>query len=485
MTIPKYALYRFRRFNRNLAKLKSHLAVLFCFGLILGIISNSLLVILLFSVTLIILRFRIISSFFLLTGLLLGTIWIQHSLKLLDDAKVMNEYFENVNLEVVEPPIKNDYSQSIIVKLEGIYGNAIAEIPTSFKLEVGSKILASAQITYHKFQPELKKYEDHLISKKVLYKLEIIEIFSVKNSGTLYSLQSVRRNFITELNNLLPPEHAGLVNGMLFGTNEGISDTSIEILKNTGLTHIISASGFNVMIVYTTIKSVLFLLKRTYRNIISLSVTFLYILLIGVHILPALRAFYMLLLLIIGKELGRKPTVVLLILASASLILLSYPLYYKNISFQLSLIATSCLFIFSENFSLWFDKRNIPEVLSEPLSATLSVLTGTTPVSFFAFGKVSLIAPLSNLILVPLTPIIMYLGVCLLLISRISTNILANLFIFIVKIICSFFFNTATLLSNENLSSTSSSIVVLVFVFIIISILIYIDKKNVSQKFKN
>ena len=388
---------------------------------------------------------------------------------------------QELNLVVLEPPTPNLYTQEIIVQIDGTYGYAIGEIPLNVKLEAGSKIKIKGSFTY---QDSEEKYIKYLNSKRVFYKLEVDQILAVKNTGLIYNLQTIRRSLINTLGRSLGGESGGLLNGILLGTEGSLSNRSLENLKQTGTTHIISASGFNVMVIFILIRSTLFFCKRTYRNIVAIAFSIVYVLMIGWFILPALRALFMLAILTIGKEFGRKVSNTFLILSSISLILLQYPFYYKNISFQLSLFATSSLFIFSPSIQSWLDRNKLPEILSENISATFAVLIGTIPISFLAFGQISIISPLANLLTAPLVPILMYLGLLLIIFQLTELELLAKLAIFIAKIITSIFFKIIYTLSNLEISTTKSKSIALLFLISIILCFILFDKNNIEKRYK-
>lgn len=73
--------------------------------------------------------------------------------------------------------------------------------------------------------------------------------------------------FTAIINQLLPEPHAGLLNGILFGTKATLSKDFITALTQTGTLHIVALSGMNITILGSLID--LSLLRFVSRRIAS------------------------------------------------------------------------------------------------------------------------------------------------------------------------------------------------------------------------
>jgi len=92
------------------------------------------------------------------------------------------------------------------------------------------------------------------------------------------------------------------------------------------------------------------------------------------------------------------------------------PLLIKSdVGFQLSFMATLSIIylkpILDKKIANWPNPFKIKDILTMTLAAQL----GTLPLLIFHFGRLSLISPLANLLIVPLLPAIMILGMILVL----------------------------------------------------------------------
>ncbi|NLD50338.1 MAG: DUF4131 domain-containing protein, partial [Clostridiaceae bacterium] len=80
----------------------------------------------------------------------------------------------------------------------------------------------------------------------------------------------LRARIISVINQSLPPQQAGLLNGMLIGYREGLSEDVQNVFSDSGLTHIMAVSGANIAFI---VFPLVFLFKklrlgRTVANIL-------------------------------------------------------------------------------------------------------------------------------------------------------------------------------------------------------------------------
>jgi competence protein ComEC len=125
----------------------------------------------------------------------------------------------------------------------------------------------------------------------------------------------------------------------------------------------------------------------------------------------AIRAGIMGLLFLAGQHFGRKSFSPRAIVIAAAIMLAINPLLLLNdIGFQLSFLAVIGIIYFLPVFQKWF--RRIPNIFQfrNILAMTLSAQIFTLPILIYNFGYVSLISPISNVLIVPLLPYIIGFG---------------------------------------------------------------------------
>ncbi len=232
---------------------------------------------------------------------------------------------------------------------------------------------------------------------------------------------AIRNKIIETINRSLPRQQAGLLNGMLIGYREGLDKKVQSVFSDAGLSHIMAVSGANVVFI---ILPLLFLLQRARvgragSNLIIIGVLVLFVYVTGFE--PSvLRAVVMAIVMLLGRIILRDAEVYTSIALAAIGMLIYNPLLLFNIGFQLSFAATLSLVLFYTSIKNSLDFKFMPELIADVLAATLAAQIGVLPVSLFHFNQISLIAVLSNLLVVPLTQFVTILGFAMAFIGQFS-----------------------------------------------------------------
>ncbi len=246
-----------------------------------------------------------------------------------------------------------------------------------------------------------------------------ITVLSHGQGNPLYAfLYSLRSSLESQTNRLFPEPSSSLLNGLLLGLRKSIPADITANLSNTGLTHIIAISGFNITVIISFLAG--FLLRKTRRSVRFFSaglVIILFTLLVGASA-SVVRAAIMGILGLLALSLGRKSeSLTLLLLALFGMVLYHPVSLILDLGFQLSFLATLGLIIVSPHLEKW--TKRVPSfwMLKETLLTTLSAQIMVLPLLLVQFEKFSLIAPLSNILVLPVISLIMMLGFVALLIS--------------------------------------------------------------------
>jgi competence protein ComEC len=104
-----------------------------------------------------------------------------------------------------------------------------------------------------------------------------------------------------------------------------------------------------------------------------------------------------------------------LLFGACWLITLADPHTLWDLGFQLSALATGSLFAYGKPVEAWLRRRrpfHWPAMapVTEALTATLAAQVLTLPLILYQFGNLSLVAPLANVLIVPVVPYSMLLG---------------------------------------------------------------------------
>jgi len=125
----------------------------------------------------------------------------------------------------------------------------------------------------------------------------------------------------------------------------------------------------------------------------------------------AIRAGIMGGLFLLGQYLGRMGVSSRSIVLAAALMLVQNPLLLRlDVGFQLSFLAMMGIIYLMPIFQDWFKKIPDSSQLRSILAMTLSAQVFTLPILIYNFGYISFVAPITNVLIVPLLYWIMLFG---------------------------------------------------------------------------
>jgi len=224
-----------------------------------------------------------------------------------------------------------------------------------------------------------------------------------------HTLYGWRRQLEHTIGAVLPEPHAALLTGVLLGGSAGLPSDFQDALRAGGLTHIVAVSGFNVTLVAGVAGAVAERWAgRRVGWLLALAAVGLYTLLVGAPP-SALRAAGMAAIALGATALGRPRDGLVGLALAAALLAAWNPWLLGDLGFQLSVLATAGLIWLQP--ALQARLAWLPAWASEGLAATLAAQALVLPIQLAAFHTVSLVAPLVNLLVVPLIPPAMLLGV--------------------------------------------------------------------------
>lgn len=254
-----------------------------------------------------------------------------------------------------------------------------------------------------------------------------IEAAAGKNLWTKFNqdLINARQKFKTIIDANLSLPASGLLNAMLLNYRREITPELSLAFNKTGLTHIIAISGLNITLIAIMLFELFILLGIRRQKVfwLAMGVLTIYVIMIGAPA-SAARALVMSGIFLYALSMGRLAFGFnALMLAAVILLLINpYALIY-DIGFQLSFLAVLSLMLFYEKFVEWlkFLPKNLQ--IRSLVAMTLSAQILTLPMIVYYFRRLSLIAPLANILVVPILPIMTIAGFVLILAGLISAKL--------------------------------------------------------------
>lgn len=223
------------------------------------------------------------------------------------------------------------------------------------------------------------------------------------------------------INAYFSPPHSSILSAILLGEKQYMSEGLKQKLNQAGIRHITAISGMHIVI----LSQILVLvgiglgLYRGQAFYFATALVWFFILFTGLQP-SAIRAGILGTIFLFCQKLGRRRSLLrTLVLAGFIMLLVDPHLLKQSISFQLSFSASLGIAFLMLPIKKaltkikGFTKFNIAELLALTFSAQIFTL----PLLIYHFGYVSLVAPFTNLLVVPVLPFLMGLGLLFLVVS--------------------------------------------------------------------
>jgi competence protein ComEC len=278
----------------------------------------------------------------------------------------------------------------------------------------------TGNFNYHEY---LARYDIYSLCRYP--KIKIIEqrplILTQRFYQVVLSLKNKFKSLIAQ--NFTEPQ-GSFFSALTLGLQRDIPPAVQNWFRLTGTSHIIAISGMHIAIMVQLIEvlalSVL-CFSRSRAFYFSAGLISLYLVLIGMPA-SAVRSAIMGLAILYAKKIGRPTQSINLIVLTAALMLFQNPRLLKSdVGFQLSFLAVIGMVFAGDYFYQLFKK--IPEwrylPLRYSLATTLSAQVFTLPLVLYYFGNLSLSAPLANLLVLFVLPLLMMVGFAFLLVGLI------------------------------------------------------------------
>ena len=233
----------------------------------------------------------------------------------------------------------------------------------------------------------------------------------------LYSFKDKAQNYIFRG---LPEPNSSIVSAMLLGDKKGIDDHWRNVLAIAGVSHIVAVSGLHVTVIsviFSMIANSIGISRRKALIFVILVVLF-FVLMTGLQS-SAIRAGIMGTVASLAIFFGRMNSSIRVVCITAAIMLLFNPLLLiHDIGFQLSFLAVLGIILYSSFFERLF--YFAPKILKEILAMSFASYVFTFPVLMYYFGSVSLVFPITNMLIVPLLYPIMIVGIAFIFVSFVS-----------------------------------------------------------------
>ena len=229
-------------------------------------------------------------------------------------------------------------------------------------------------------------------------------------------LSALRKNISTDKDEL------GLAEALLIGYTNDLDKDLVQAYSNTGVVHIIAISGMHLALIYILLVWLFSKIpgiknSRILQVILILSCLWLFSLLTGAAA-SVLRAAVMFSFITVGKNLARESTLYNSLASSAFVLLCYDPYFLWDVGFQLSYLAVVGIIIFQTPiYNLFYIKNKWANEIWKLVSVSLAAQLLTFPICIYYFHQFPILFLFANIMAVPLSGIILYAEIAVVLLS--------------------------------------------------------------------
>jgi competence protein ComEC len=198
---------------------------------------------------------------------------------------------------------------------------------------------------------------------------------------------------------------------MVLGQDEALADSTREDFQTAGLSHLVAASGQNVMLLCALVFGVSALIGVGLRArlLIALAVIALYVPLAGAG--PSIqRAGVMGAAGVAATLAGRPASRWYALLLAAAVTLGVNPRAVEDAGWQMSFAAVAAITLLATPLRDALHRRRVPSGLSEAVALTVAATIGTAPLIALHFDRTSVVSLPANVLAAPAVAPVMWLG---------------------------------------------------------------------------
>lgn len=330
---------------------------------------------------------------------------------------------------------RSDFYDEYIISLREIDEQKVPEnifhilrIPKNFSLVPGQVISYQWKI-YPLEDFDGFSYKKYMLASRIYYSTsaQSFETHIPAPQDWKYFFYTSRQKLLAQIASLFPEEEAIFLWGILFWARENIPQDLKEDFNNSGLTHFIAVSGFNITlcVIFVTF---LFGFLPAWARVITVTLTITAFSVFVWLWAPVVRAAIMGILGYIFLQSGNNAKNITILLFAAVCMSLYSPLALNyDVSLHLSFLAVIGIMYTQDFFQKIFYFVPQTFAIREALVLTLAALTFALPIMIFQFGQVSLLAPFSNIAVTWTIPLAMIGGAVTLIVDSFSSTLWTGL----------------------------------------------------------
>lgn len=220
---------------------------------------------------------------------------------------------------------------------------------------------------------------------------------------------TIRDAFGDTVKQSIPEPEASLGLGFLLGQRRALPSDLEDALRTAGLMHVVVASGYNLTILVRAARRLFAKISRFTAFAAASGLVVSFVAVTGLS--PSMsRAGLVTGLSLLAWYYGRRIHPFVLLTLAAAITGLIRPSYvWGDIGWQLSFAAFAGVMLLAPLLQVYFFGDKKPGMLRQILGETIAAQLTTLPILVTSFGYLSTVAPVANILVVPLIPLAMLL----------------------------------------------------------------------------
>ncbi len=299
-----------------------------------------------------------------------------------------------------------------------VYGDVVL---FKAKVEEVAAPLNPAEFNYKRYQHYRNIY-NHAFIPKGSWKL----VEHGKGNFFLSAVYRLRDRFLHVISLYVKDKNDfAVASAIMLGYRDYINSDVLRAYSGSGVIHVLSVSGLHVTVLFLMLNFLLQQLDERGRKwaiakaVFIISFIWFYACLTGLSP-PVLRSALMFTLIQLGQLFFKNKNTINLVAGSAVLLLLFDPFLIMDVGFQLSYLAVfGIVYLYPKIYALLAFKNWLLDKGWAIVAVSLAAQVATVPLSLFYFHQFPNLFLLANLVVIPLSDLILWTGTALFTISPI------------------------------------------------------------------
>lgn len=359
-----------------------------------------------------------LSGIFLL-ALLLGGLRADHAARA--DERVRGIWQqETVKTQSVEGIVDSmeDRGSSIVIHVQGVIGKdhshhlpgmLRATLRSEVPVQENARIRLTGRMTIPERQADSSFDAPRFFARHGVFATMRYPKVVVLEEGELSTLTKIRTSLHANIRRALPEPAAGILSAFLLSYERDLPEELRSQITASGLAHLVAISGSHIAVLAVALFVVLTALggSRTLASIVTAILAAIFLALVG---LPAsgVRSLIMIGLVLWAYLAGRLVDGLRILLLAAALMTVANPrVLLADVGFQLSVLAMWGIIVLYPIFQKVIPGRSSFFGIRSVVLMTLAAEIATAPLVLMVFQRMSLIGIFTNIVAIPLFPVIL------------------------------------------------------------------------------